>query len=193
MTVTGDARAVIQTVREIYSGWMSLLLVRLRLPNGAEADRHVMLNKRAVSVLPYDSLRRTALLVSMPRAPVVYASAPEMLEAIGGALDEDDPIACARREAFEEAGVALGRLEHIGRIWMMPSNSTEQIDFYLAPYGEVDRCGEGGGLADELEDIRVHEMPLGELWRMFEDKQLYDAKLVLLLQTLHIRRPELFD
>ena len=185
-------RATITAVREIYRGWMGLLLATIRLPDGSETERHIMLNRSAASVLPFDPERRVALVVSMPRAAVIYAGEPDMLEAIGGALDGEDPASCIKREAFEEAGVELADLEHVGRIWTMPSNSTEQIDYYLAPYGAADRTGEGGGAADEQEHIRVHEPTLAELWQMLEDKQLRDGKLVLLLQALRMKRPELF-
>jgi len=182
----------IVAVRELYKGWMSLLMATLRTPNGTQVERHIMLNSRAVGVLPYDPERRTALVVSMLRAPVAYAGEPDMLECIAGALDGADPADCARREAFEEAGVELGQLEHLGRIWSMPSNSTEQIDYFLAPYLTEDRTGEGGGLDEEGEQIKVHELPLAELWRMVEDKTLRDGKLLTLLQALRIRRPGLF-
>ena len=167
-------------------------MATLRMPNGAEVERHVMLNGRAACVLPYDPERRTALVVSMPRAAVAYAGEPDMLEAIGGALDGEDPAECAKREAFEEAGVELGVLDHLGRIWTMPANSTEQIDYFLATYLAEDRTGAGGGLDEEQEHIKVHELPLVELWGMVEDKTLRDGKLLTLLQALRIRRPGLF-
>lgn len=182
----------ITSVREIYRGWMSLLLVRLRHANGAEADRHVMLNSRAISVLPYDPARKVALVVSMPRAPVIYVGEPDLLEAIAGALDDDDPANCARREAFEEAGVELGELEHVGLIWTMPSNSTERIDYYLARYGSADRTGYGGGLETEQEYIRVHELSLRALSQMADEGRLSDGKLLILLQALRLRQPGLF-
>lgn len=185
-------KSAVTSVRELYRGWMSLLMVRLRLPDGQDMDRHVMLNCRAVCVLPYDPDRRTALVVSMLRAPVAYLGQPDMLEAIAGALDDEDPDACVKREAFEEAGVELKTLQHLGRIWSMPSNSTEQIDYYLAPYRITDRKGVGGGLDEEQEQISVHELPLSKLWCMAQSKKLFDGKLMMLLQALYIRYPALF-
>lgn len=180
-------------VRDIYRGWMSLLVATLRLPNGEHVERHIMLNGRAVCVLPYDPERRTALVVSMLRAPVTYVDEPDMLECIAGTLDEDDPADCARRETLEEVGVELGALEHLGRIWSMPSNSTEQIDYYLAPYRDEDRRGEGGGSDEEQERTTVYELPLVELWRKVERNELRDGKLLILLQALRIRRPILCE
>lgn len=185
--------ATITGIREIYKGWLDLLMVRLRVANGDEYDRHVVKLGRAVCVLPYDPVRRTALLVSMPRAPVTLAGLPDMLEAIAGSLDEPDPQACARREALEEAGVRLGALDPVGRIWSMPSNSTEEIDYFLASYGSGDRIGTGGGLAHEQENITVHELPLAALWSSHEKGLVQDVKLVVLLLTLRLRRPDLFE
>jgi len=182
----------LSAVKEIYRGWMSLLLVRVCFPDGSEAERHVMLNNRAVCVLPFDPDRKVGLVVSMPRAPVIYLGEANMLEAIAGTLDEEDPMHCVRREALEEAGVKLREVEHIGLIWSMPSNSTEQIDYYLASYGASDRVGPGGGLDEEQEHILVHELSLAELWHMVEERRLRDGKLLTLLQALRIRRPELF-
>jgi nudix-type nucleoside diphosphatase (YffH/AdpP family) len=183
---------VVASVRRIYEGWLGLLIVRLRLADGAEVDRHVIELGRAVCVLPYDPDRRTALVVSMPRAPVTLLGLPDMIEAIAGQLDSDNPAECARREAMEEAGVRLGALHHVGRIWPMPSNATERIDFYLAPYAAADRIAPGGGLAEEQEAITVHELPLAELWTRFERGDLPDGKLVTLLLALHAHAPALF-
>jgi nudix-type nucleoside diphosphatase (YffH/AdpP family) len=180
------------STRTLYEGWLDLLMARIRAPGGDEMERHVVQLGLAVCVLPYDPDRRTALLVSLPRGAVALRGLPDMLEAIAGKLDEDDPADCARREAMEEAGVRLGTLEHIGRIWPMPSNATEEIDYFLAPYTAEDRIATGGGLAEEQENISVHELPLAQLWAMYEEKTLLDGKLVTLLLALRVRRPDLF-
>ena len=89
----------------------------------------------AVCVLPYDPVRRTAILVRQFRAPVFLAAEQEeLLEAIAG-LVSPDPAACGRREAMEEAGLALHAVEHVASVWTMPGVSTEFMHLYLAPYG----------------------------------------------------------
>jgi len=182
----------IDSVRAIYQGWLNLVMVRLRAPDGTEFDRHVVEVGRAVAVLPYNPATGMALLVSMPRAPVMLLGQPDLLEPIAGKLDSDDPAECARREAMEEAGVKLGALGHIGQFWTIPGIATEQLDFYLAEYADTDRIATGGGLAHEHENITVHELPLAELWARYERNALPDAKLVTLLFALRLRRPDLF-
>ena len=54
------------------------------------------------------------------------------------------------------------------------------------------RAGPGGGRAEELEDIEVKEMALSELARRADLGSITDAKTMLLIQTLRLRRPNLF-
>ncbi|KMS58409.1 MULTISPECIES: NUDIX domain-containing protein [Sphingobium] len=183
---------IILSTTPIYQGWLNLLLVAMRAPDGAAFDRHVVEMRRAVAILPYDPDRRVALVVSMPRTPVMLAGLPDMLEPIAGIL-EDEPANCARREALEEAGVRLGDLFHLGQIWSIPSVVTEKIDYYLAEYRAEDRIAAGGGLAEEQEHITVHELPLDDLWTRFADKRIGDGKLAITLMALRLRRPDLFS
>jgi hypothetical protein len=72
----------------------------------------------------------------------------------------------------------------------MPGVSTEQLSMFLGAYSEADRIGAGGG--DPSEDIEVIEMPLPELAAMADAGTLTDMKAFTLIQTLRLRRPELF-
>jgi nudix-type nucleoside diphosphatase (YffH/AdpP family) len=147
----------------------------------------------AVCVLPYDPERRVALLVRQFRAAVFHASGEaEVLEAPAGMLDEDDPAACARREALEEVGLTLASLEPAGATWTMPGISTEYMHLYLAPYRPRDRTGQGGGVAGEHENITITEIKLAELAAMADRGDLNDLKTFALVQTLRLRRPDLF-
>jgi nudix-type nucleoside diphosphatase (YffH/AdpP family) len=180
-------------VKTLHEGWGRLLALRIRLADGQVMKREVEDHGAAVGVLPYDPERRVAMLVRQFRAAVFHASGQEeMLEAPAGLLEEDDPAACARREALEEVGLTLAALEPVGGVWTMPGISTEYMHLYLAPYASGDRTGGGGGLADEHENITVLEMALSELAAMADAGHLTDLKTLTLVQTLRLRRPELF-
>jgi nudix-type nucleoside diphosphatase (YffH/AdpP family) len=177
-----------------YEGWGRLLALRIRLPDGRVMTREVEDHGAAVCVLPYDPERRVAMLVRQFRAPVFHATGrPDLLEAPAGMLDEEDPADCARREALEEVGLTLTRLEPLGAAWTTPGVSTEMMHLYLAPYGGADRTGEGGGVAGENENITLCEMPLIDLAAMADEGRLSDLKTLALVQTLRLRRPELFS
>jgi nudix-type nucleoside diphosphatase (YffH/AdpP family) len=180
-------------VRTIYEGWGRLIALRIRLPDGQVITREVEDHGAAVCVLPYDPERRVAMLVRLFRAPVFHtAGRPEIVEAPAGMLDEDDPAACARREALEEVGLMLTSLEPVGAAWTTPGVSTELMHLYLAPYRAADRTGAGGGVAGEHENITVNETSLAELAAMADDGRLFDLKTLALVQTLRLRRPGLF-
>ncbi|AWN49952.1 NUDIX hydrolase [Methylobacterium terrae] len=163
------------------------------MPDGSRIGREVEDHGPAVAVLPYDPERRVALLVRQFRTPPCFVDGTaSVLEAPAGLREEDDPEACARREAFEEAGLRLSRLEPAGRVWSLPGLSTERMDLFLAPYRAVDRTGAGGGLAEEHESVEVVELALSDLAGMAERGEVADMKTLCLVQTLRLRHPELF-
>ncbi len=183
----------IEATRTVHEGWATYMVATVRTPAGERIRREIEDHGEAVTVLPYDPARRTAVVIRQFRTPPFYAAGEDlMLEAPAGILDDEAPEDCARREAMEEIGLRLGDLEFVARAWTMPGLSTERAHLYLAPYGEADRVAEGGGLAEEHESIAVVEMPLAELARLADDGGIPDVKLLLLVQTLRLRRPELF-
>ncbi len=173
--------------------WARMFVATVRLPDGNTASRDIEDHGQAVAVLPYDPERRVALLVRQFRAPPFHvAGEATMLETPAGRLEDEEPAACARREAMEEVGLRLGALEPVVLTWTMPALSTERAHLFLAPYRASDRVEEGGGLASEHEGISVSEMPLAELAAMADGGTLTELKLFALVQTLRLRRPELF-
>ena len=183
----------IRGTRTIHDGWASFLVAEVTTPDGAEVAREIEDHGEAVCVLPYDPERRVAVLIRQFRAPPFFtAGVAELLEAPAGLLDEADPEAGVRREAYEETGLRLSRLEPLSTVWSMPGISTERMHLYLAPYGEADREGPGGGLAEENEAITVVEMPLAELAAMSEAGEITDMKTLALILGLRLRRPDLF-
>ena len=150
---------------------------------------------RAAAVLPYDPVRREAVLVRQLRLPQgLDGEDPMSLEIVAGLLDVDGegPEATVRREAHEEAGLELGAVELIAATRPSPGLGAEKVWIYLA---EVDlgraRIADGGGLAHEGEEIEVVVLPLAELARLTDEGAL-DMKTLFAAQTLRVKRPELF-
>ena len=182
--------------REVaYEGWLTLSLVSIRMADGRIMRREVVEHGKATAVLAYDPERRTAMLVRQLRAPVCMTSGEEtLLEVIAGMLDDGtDAPTTARREAMEEAGLRLGELEYVANAWPSPGMLTERLSLYLATYGAADRVGAGGGLSEEHEEIEVIEMPLRELAALVDEGRIYDMKTLILVQTLRLKRPKLFE
>jgi nudix-type nucleoside diphosphatase (YffH/AdpP family) len=174
--------------------WATFLCLQVRLDDGEVVWRQVEDHGAAAAVLPYDPERRTALLVKLFRAPPLYAGVdPVIVEPVAGLIDEGETAEeAARREAMEEAGVRLAALEQVGEVWTSPGISTEKMSLYLGAYRAADRVGAGGGLAEEHEGITVLDTPLAELGRALDEGRIGDMKLLVLVQALKLRRPDLF-
>ncbi|NEU14804.1 NUDIX hydrolase [Methylobacterium sp. BTF04] len=177
-----------------YAGYLTVETVRVRLQDGSEADREVESHGDAVSVLPFDPERRTALTVELFRLPVLDVTGQAALqEACAGMIEKGErPETTVRREAEEELGVKLSSLEPVARVWSSPGVSTERVSLFLAVYSEADRNGEGGGAKGEHEDITVRETDLLDLAEAADAGRIADVKLFALLCALRVRRPDLF-
>ncbi len=129
------------------------------------AHRAVVAWGDVVTVLPYDPKADTLLVIEQVRAgPLARGdSNPWCIEVVAGLIDSaESHEETARREAAEEAGLALGRLARIGEFYTTPGFAAERITAFV---GEADLGRAGGvhGLESEGEDIRSVILPFGEM------------------------------
>jgi nudix-type nucleoside diphosphatase (YffH/AdpP family) len=142
------------------------------------------------TVLLYSLEAATVLLTRQFRYPVYVNGHDDgmLIEAAAGLLDEDDAETAIRREAEEETGVRIGELEHVFDVYTSPGSVTERLHCYAAPYDPSKR-GEGGGIAEEGEDIEVLELPFTDALKMIDTGEIADAKTIMLLQWAALRGP----
>ena len=143
----------------------------------------------AVACLLYDARAGTVLLVRQFRLPLLLKGGdPFLIEVPAGLLEGAAPEARMRAELIEETGYEVGRLERAFDIVVSPGSLTERIACYTGSYDRGVRTGAGGGAADEGEDIEVLHVSLDEALRMVAAGTIRDAKTVVLLQHLALRR-----
>jgi nudix-type nucleoside diphosphatase (YffH/AdpP family) len=189
----GHAHPEVLEREVVYTGYLTVEKLRIRLADEAVVWREIERHGDAVTVLPYDVLRRCALIVRLFRAPVfAVTTAAALEEACAGMIGRETEESAGRREAYEELGVRLHAMERVARIWTSPGVSTERQSLFLAPYALSDRCGKGGGVIGEHEGITVIERPLADLARDADQGLIEDGKLLMLVMALRSRRPELF-
>jgi nudix-type nucleoside diphosphatase (YffH/AdpP family) len=135
------------------------------------------------ALLPYDLTRRTVLLTRQFRYPA-YVNGYDglLIEAAAGLLDNASPEDRIRAEAEEEIGYRLRDVRKVFECFMSPGSVTEKLYFFVAEYDASMRIGEGGGVAEEGEDIAVLELAIDEALAMVESGEICDAKTVMLLQ-----------
>lgn len=145
--------------------------------------REVYHRTPAACILLYDPKRETVVLVRQFRLPAYLTDFPAwMIEVPAGLLDGDHPEEAIRREAMEETGFRVRDVRFLFKILTSPGAVTEIIHFFVAIVDTTDRIADGGGLADEHEDIEVLEVRLADAVAMIEAGEIYDAKTVMLLQ-----------
>jgi nudix-type nucleoside diphosphatase (YffH/AdpP family) len=193
--LTGNPDVVVRDVELLASGWHVLRRTTLdrRRPDGTwtTEQRETYDRGNGATLLLYDVARRTVLLSRQFRFPVYVNGHPDglLLETAAGLLDDDSPEDAVRREVEEELGVTVGAVQHVFDVWMSPGSVTERLHFFAAPYSPADRTGDGGGVAEEGEDIEVVELPFDEALDMIDDGRIADAKTVMLLQWAALRGP----
>lgn len=159
-----------------------------------QLTREIFLAGDAVTVLPYDPLRDRVLLIEQMRmGPYGRGDPlPWQLEAIAGRIDPGEtPEDCARREAVEEAGLALGALEKVAEYYPSPGALSEYLYSYVALCDLPDGAAGVFGAAEEAEDIRGHLMGFEALMDLVASGEVANAPLLLTALWLQRERQRL--
>lgn len=142
-------------------------------------------------ILLYNSTKKTVVLTRQFRLPTYLNgnSSGMLIEACAGMLDEDNPIDCIIRETEEETGYRLSSVKKVFQSYMSPGAVTEILHFFIGEYQPEMKVSEGGGLAEEHENIEVLEYPFNEAYQMIASGEITDAKTIMLLQYAKINLP----
>jgi ADP-ribose pyrophosphatase len=99
----------------------------VRLPNGRESVREVVVHKGSVCIVPTDG--ETVYFVRQYR----HATGETLLELPAGGLNPgEEPEACARREIQEEIGLAARDMTLLFEGYVSPGYTSELMRFFLA-------------------------------------------------------------
>lgn len=136
-----------------------------------------------VALLPYNRAQGTVILIRQFRYPTYVNGYDGLLvEVPAGTLGDIEPEVRMRMEAEEEIGYRLGDIHKVFEAFMSPGAVTEKLYFFVAEYQPDMKIGNGGGLADEGEDIETLELQFTEALAMIADGRIVDAKTIMLLQ-----------
>jgi GDP-mannose pyrophosphatase NudK len=150
--------------------------------------REIYDHGNAAVVLPYDSNRRTVLLTRQLRLPIFLQDGIDRsIEACAGKLEGEQAEVRMVKEIEEELGYKIKRLEGLFELYASPASLMEKITFFTCAYSPADKISDGGGLADEGEDIEVMETTLDQAAGMIKSGEIIDAKTVILIQFMNER------
>ena len=139
-------------------------------------------------ILLYNQLKGTVILTRQFRLPTYINDniSGMMIEACAGVLDNDDPETCIRRETMEETGYEIHEVQKVMEAYMTPGSVTEKLHFFIASYSSAMKKGEGGGVDQEHENIEVLEMDIDQALKMISQREIIDAKTIMLLQYVKL-------
>ena len=157
--------------RTVYDG----KLISVTLEQWGEHAREIVEHPGAVAIVAVDS-DGCITLVRQRRE----AARRELLELPAGALEQDEePLACARRELEEECGLRGGRWRRLATFYTTPGFCRELMHLFVA---EGVEAGEAAPDADE--EIELVRWPVSEIPARLDEVE--DAKtLAGLLLYLH--------
>ncbi|WP_112607269.1 NUDIX domain-containing protein [Rhizobium sp. WW22] len=182
-----NAKAEIVSEKTLADQWTRLSTFEVDYTD-SRGERHrlkreVYHRTPAACILLYDPKRETVVLIRQYRLPArLVGETSWMIEVPAGLLDGDQPEAAIRREAMEETGFRVRDVRFLFKAMTSPGSSTEVIHFFAAVIDTSDRVADGGGLAEEHEDIEVLEVRLPDAIVMIETGDICDAKTIMLLQ-----------
>ena len=180
----------VQRQESSFSSYFSVdtLTLRHRLHSGEWSEsmrRELFQRGDAVAVLPWDIATDELLLIEQFRVGAMRDNdSPWMLELIAGIVETgESAVSVAHREANEEAGCVLGRLESIATFYPSAGACSEQIRVFV---GELVSAKPGTiqGLDSEHEDILVHQLPRQAVLTLLDEGAINSGHTLIALHWL---------
>ena len=152
--------------------------------------REVYDRGNGATILLYNKQQKSVILTRQFRMPTfVNGNATGFLiEACAGLLDKDNPEDCIRRETEEETGYKIEHVQKVFEAYMSPGSVTEILYFFIAEYSKSMKVHEGGGVAEEQENIEVLEISIDQAMAMIKSGEIKDAKTIMLLQYVMLEK-----
>jgi nudix-type nucleoside diphosphatase (YffH/AdpP family) len=146
--------------------------------------REVYDRGNGAAILLYNKDERTVVLTKQFRLPTYLNGndSGQLIEACAGLLEEDNAEECIKRETEEETGYKISKVKKIFESYMSPGAITEILHFFIAEYDSGMKVSEGGGLAEEQENIEVIELDFDTAYNMIKTGEIKDSKTIMLLQ-----------
>ena len=136
------------------------------------------------AILLYNKDQGTIILTRQFRLPTFINGNDTgmLIEVCAGLLDKDNPEDCIKKETEEETGYRISKVQKVFESYMSPGSVTEILYFFVAEYNSDMKVSEGGGLAEEQENIEVLELYFKKAFEMISAGEIKDGKTIMLLQ-----------
>lgn len=178
----------IKRIELLSDNWYKLnkITFEYQTPNGEwETQKREAYDRgNGATILLYNLEQKTVILTRQFRMPTYINGNDDglLIETCAGLLDENNPEDCIRKETEEETGYQVSKVEKVFESYMSPGSVTEILYFFVAKYDKSMKISEGGGLAEEQENIEVLELNFQTAYDMIKTGEIKDGKTIMLLQ-----------
>lgn len=155
---------------EAFTGRLVKLRVdRVRLPNGRETTREIVVHRGAVTAVPLIDADRVVMIRQFRQA-----AGEVLLELPAGTLDPgEDPLACVARELEEETGYRANSITPMFRSYLAPGYSSEMLHTFLA-----EDLVNVGARAEPDEFLEIVQMRMHDAVGLIRTGEIKDAKTI---------------
>lgn len=154
----------------LYEGkLLKVIKEKVRLPDGNERPREIVLHPGAVALVPIDDDGRIVLVRQYRRA-----ANGVLLEIPAGTREPDeDAEACAMRELQEEIGCKAANVQRLGGFYSAPGFCTEFLECFL-----MTGLSESRIQPDDDENIEIERLTAEEAMEAIARGEIRDAKSI---------------
>ncbi len=141
--------------------------------------REVMERGHSVAVLLHDPAKDEIVLVEQFRIGALNGPSAWLTELVAGVVEAGENLEeVARREALEESGAQVHKLEYITQYYCSAGGSTETTAIF---YAQIDASQVEGihGVKSEHEDIRVVKIAVEAFKALLNSQQIHTASLMI--------------
>lgn len=176
-------------------GWATLFNIeydyKFKNGNWKTIKRETYNRGNGAAILLYNKETKSIILTKQFRMPAYQNNVNDgmCIEACAGAIDgNESPETCIIRETEEEVGYKIESAKLVYETYTSPGALTEKMYLFIAEYNSTMKISKGGGLDTEDEEIEVLELPFKEALNMMDNKQIIDAKTIMLMQYMQINK-----
>lgn len=153
--------------------WITVFDDHVQNPGGGETQYgRVHFKNKAIAIVPIDDNGNTWLVGQDRYTLDAYSWEVPM----GGAAEDEEPLAAAKRELKEETGLVAARWTNAMRLHLSNSITDEEGCIFIA-----EELTEGEPEFDETEKLEIRKLPLSEAMGMVDHGDITDALSVAAL------------
>jgi 8-oxo-dGDP phosphatase len=159
-----------------YEGRSTVRIEKVRMPDGGEAEREIVVHDDAVAVVPITGDGQVVLLRQYRQPFRRY-----ILEIPAGTLDHEGESVeqGAHRELAEEAGYAAEHLEHLVTFYNSAGWTDEKTHIYLGHGVHRTDAPEGFEAEHEEADMEIVHLDVAEAIAMARRGEIQDSKTLI--------------